>query len=61
MYEGVEYTITEIGDEAFYINNSYGWYFKNCNLTISGTRPEKLFYATMRFKKNTQTLISNIK
>ena len=30
---GVEYTITEIGDEAFYCN-SVRWFFKKCNLTI---------------------------
>ena len=32
-YDRVEYTITEIGDEAFYCN-SVRWFFKKCNLTI---------------------------
>ena len=32
-YDRVEYTITEIGDEAFY-SNSVRWFFKKCNLTI---------------------------
>ena len=36
MYDGVEYTVVEIGRGAF-SNRTYEWYFKNCNLTIPST------------------------
>ena len=35
-YNGIEYTITEIGSDVFKISG-FGWYFKNCNLTIPST------------------------
>ena len=35
-YNGTEYSITEIADNAFYCS-PVRWYFKNCNLTIPST------------------------
>ena len=35
-YEGVEYKINKIGDDAFY-PYPLSWYFKECNLTIPST------------------------
>ena len=36
VHDGVEYTITEIGNYAFKCDYNH-WYFKNCNLTIPST------------------------
>ncbi|MDY2887433.1 MAG: leucine-rich repeat protein, partial [Malacoplasma sp.] len=36
VYDGVEYTIVEIGPEAFDVS-SFNWHFINCNLTIPST------------------------
>ena len=36
IYDGVEYTINEIGNYAFKCDYN-DWYFKNCNLTIPST------------------------
>ena len=35
VYDGVEYTIVEIGESAFHV--VFNWHFKNCNLTIPST------------------------
>ena len=35
VYDGVEYTIVEIGESAFHV--IINWYFINCNLTIPST------------------------
>ena len=52
MYEGVEYTITEIGDEVFATEGFGNRYFKNCNLTIPSTIKKIGDYA---FAGNTHT------
>ena len=35
VYDGVEYTIVEIGESAFHV--VFNWHFINCNLTIPST------------------------
>ena len=52
VYDGVEYTISEIANDAF-SPSSTGWYFKECNLTIPASIKKIGDYAFYGNSRNT--------